>query len=100
MVGFGVSGGETSGSSSRKPFIYQDGQVGNEIQRKSGGWNWLRIMPKWWTFVSAVVKLLVLVPENHLFTRTDRWGTRYSGREVDGTGSESCLNCGLLNQRW
>jgi hypothetical protein len=36
MLGFGISGGETSGSISRKPFIYYDGQLENEIQRKRG----------------------------------------------------------------
>jgi hypothetical protein len=71
MVGFGISGGETSGSSSREPDIYYDGQLGNEIQRKRGGWNWLRIIPKWWALVSVVVKLLVLVPESQLITLTD-----------------------------
>ena len=60
MVGFGICGGETSGSSSGNPFIYYDGQLGNKIQRKRGEWNWLRIVPKWWALVTAVFKLPVL----------------------------------------
>jgi hypothetical protein len=36
MMGFGISGDETSGSSSRKPVIYYDGQLEKEIQRKRG----------------------------------------------------------------
>ena len=49
MVGYGISEGETSGSSSRTLFNYYGGQ----------------------------------------------FGKRSRGREVDGTGSESCLNGGL-----
>jgi len=37
MVGFGVSGGEASGSSSREPVNYYDGQLGKRIQSKRGG---------------------------------------------------------------
>jgi hypothetical protein len=38
MVGFGISGGEASGSSSRKPVNYYDGQLGTRSRgRKVNG---------------------------------------------------------------
>lgn len=36
MMGFAIRGGETSGSSSRKPVNYYDGALGKEIQRMRG----------------------------------------------------------------
>jgi hypothetical protein len=44
-----------------------------QFVRNGGGWNWLRIVPKWRAAVSVAVKLLVLVPESQLFTMTDSW---------------------------
>jgi hypothetical protein len=47
--------------------------LAKEFVRNGGGWNWLRIMPKWWGLVSLVVKLMVLVPESQLITMADSW---------------------------
>jgi len=69
--------------------------VGNEIQRKRGGWNRLRIIPKWWTLVSMVVKLLVLVSESQLITIMDSWERDPEEGSLMELGQD-CVQCWAL----